>query len=179
MKKKLVILLLIVYGFSFIAPSVRADYVLPYPSYMPGNSIYRLSRIFDRLKYYWYWGNIASVKYHLALSDKYLVEAKTLFEYKQYLLASDALAGSDKQLVDIPTLLQQGKKEREDMSQLRLLVREGMDAHMAVINTLKSQLPKEFIWKPEKVSETTIHIDEILTSSHEIRQQVSDEVTGL
>ncbi len=113
------------------------------------------------------------------MSDKYLVEAKTLFEYKQYLLASDALVRSDKQLVDIPTLLQQGKKEREDMSQLRLLVREAMDAHMTVINTLKSQLPKEFIWKPEKVSETTIHIDEILTSSHEIRRQVSDEVTGL
>lgn len=156
-----------------------SEYVLPYPSYMPGNTLYRISRIADRLKSYWYWGSIAHIKYHLGLSDKYLVEAKTLFEYKQYLLAADALSRSDKELTSIPALLQRGENEGKDMGQLRLLVRGGMGVHMAVITTLKSQLPKEFIWKPEKVSGTTIHIDEILTSSHEIREQVSDEVTGL
>jgi hypothetical protein len=137
---------------------------------MPGNILYKVSRFMDSAKAYWYWGNIASVKYHLALSDKYLVEAKTLFEYKQYLLAADALARSDKQLADIPTLLLQGEKERKDMNQLRLIVHEAMNVHMAVINTMKSQLPKEFIWKPEKAAETTIRIDELLTSSYEIRR---------
>lgn len=176
--KKILTILFLTYFMSHMSP-VRADYVLPYPSYMPGNILYKVSRFLDSAKEYWYWGNIASIKYHLALSDKYIVEAKTLFEYKQYLLASDALGRSDKQLQTIPALLQKGTKEGEDMSQLRLIVREAMDMHMAVISTLKSQLPGEFIWKPEKVSETTIRIDEILTSSYEIRRRVSDEVAGL
>ena len=149
---------------------VHADYVLPYPSYMPGNTFFRISRIADRLKFYWYWGNIAQIKYHLGLSDKYLVEAKTLFEYKQYLLAADALSRSDKELTNIPALLQRGAKEGKDMAQLSETVREAMSIHMAVINTLKNQLPKEYIWRPEKTSETIIRIDEILTSSHEIRR---------
>lgn len=167
--KKILTILCITYFISQLSV-VRADYVLPYPSYMPGNTLYRISRITDRLKSYWYWGNIAQIKYHLGLSDKYLVEAKTLFEYKQYLLAADALSRSDKELTNIPGLLQRGAKEGKDMTQLGETVREAMSVHMTVINTLKNQLPKEFIWRPEKASETTIRIDEILTSSYEIRR---------
>lgn len=168
--KKLFILLFIILYSLFTPRIIFAEYVLPYPSYMPGNKLYRLTRIVDQLKKYWYWGNIASVKYHIGLSDKYLVEAKTLFEYKQYLLAADALTRSDGQLTDIPTLLQQGEKEKEDMSQLRQIICDAMQGHMVVLSTLKTQLPEEFIWKPEKTAETSIHIEQLLDSSLELRQ---------
>src|SRR5450759_5012191 len=80
---------------------VYADYVLPYPSYMPGSSLYKVSRVVDLLKFYWSWGNIAQIKYHLALSDKYLIEAKTLMEYKQFLLGTDDLRRYDKEFVNL------------------------------------------------------------------------------
>lgn len=99
--KKILILVLIIFICFLTVPSVRADYVLPYPSVMPGNKLYRITRIVDQLKKYWYFGNIAQIKYHLGLSDKYLVEAKTLFEYKQYLLATDALKRSSDQFSQI------------------------------------------------------------------------------
>lgn len=171
--KKLVIFLFIILYSLFTPRIIFAVYVLPYPSYMPGNKLYRLTRIVDQLKRYWYWGNIASVKYHLGLSDKYLVEAKTLFEYKQYLLAADALVRSDKQLTDIPKLLVRGREEGEDMNQQRLIVCDAMQGHMAVLGTLKNQLPEEFIWKPEKTAETSIHIGQLLDSSSQLRRQLS------
>src|SRR5450759_4493421 len=90
---------------------VYADYVLPYPSYMPGSSLYKVSRVVDRLKFYWSWGNIAQIKYHLALSDKYLVEASTLMEYKQYLLGVDALRRSDAEFTKLPVYVAGAKKE--------------------------------------------------------------------
>ena len=167
--KKIIMLLCVTFFLSRMN-AVRADYVLPYPSSMPGNFFYKISRVVDQAKSYWHWGAIASIKYHLGLSDKYLVEAKTLFEYKQYLLASNALIRSDQQLADIPNLLQQGGKNGEDMSQQRQIIHEAMSAHMAVIATLKTEVPKEFIWKPEKISETQINIDDILTASYKIRQ---------
>src|SRR3989344_2434627 len=92
--KSMVIFLLV-----FVLVSrVEAAYVLPYPSYMPGNKLYTFSRFFDEVGRIWNFGSIASTKYALHLSDKYLVEAKTLFEYQQYLLALDALQRSDRQL---------------------------------------------------------------------------------
>ena len=90
--KRLIFLLILFVAFP---SSVFADYTLPYPSYMPGNKLYKASRLFDELQKYWHWGNIASVKYRLKIADKYLVEAKVLFEYKQYVLALDALERSD------------------------------------------------------------------------------------
>jgi len=92
--------------FLSVSPQVRAEYVLPYPSAMPGNKLYRIMRIIDELKKPLYFGSITRYKYHLSLADKYLVEAKTLFEYKQYLLAVDALERSDREFQEATPLLQ-------------------------------------------------------------------------
>ena len=65
----------------------ESQYVLPYPSAMPGSFLYKLNLVQEEILRYWYFGDFGQFKYNLGLSDKYLVEAKTLFEYKQYLLA--------------------------------------------------------------------------------------------
>jgi len=145
------ITLFIIYCVLFIAPVVRADYVLPYPSFMPGNKIYKISRIVDRVKEYWYFGNLAQAKYHLSLSDKYLVEAKTLFEYKQYLLALDALTRSD-----------------DHFSQQKNT--EAAKAHIFVLESLLGQLPDTFQWTPEKETATQLPIAQKLQDSIKIRE---------
>src|SRR5687768_12398331 len=73
----------------------QSDYVLPYPSSMPGSSLYKIRLIFEEINKYWYFGNISQFTYNLRQSDKYLIEAKTLFEYKQYFLAYQALEKSN------------------------------------------------------------------------------------
>lgn len=137
------------------ASSVRADYVLPYPSYMPGNKLYKLTRIIDQLKKYWYFGDIAQEKYHLQLTDKYLVEAKTLFEYKQYLLGADALSRSDQQFRQLPK---------------NSLTHEAAVKHGEVLSQLLTIVPDEFNWSPEKSASTTLHLKDLLTASIEIRR---------
>lgn len=135
-----------------IVTHVHAEYLLPYPSYMPGHKLYTLSRILDGLKRYWYFGTIAKTKYHQSLSDKYLVEAKTLFEYKQYPLALDALERSD----------QHFQKSTSDGAR---------EAHVETLNLLKAQLPETFVWQDEHQQPMTLAIREALNHSIAIRNE--------
>ena len=151
------------------ASLVNAEYVLPYPSFMPGNKIYRVSRMMDTLKAYWYRGTIAEIKYHLSLSDKYLVEAKTLFEYKQYLLATDALSRSDAALVGISDFFDKGNEEGKDMSEQKTIVVEAMKTHIVTIENMRQWLPNEFQWTPEKATATDLSIGSMLDVSLHIR----------
>ena len=170
--KKILINVFVLFYLSFIIGHlslVKAEYVLPYPSYMPGNKIYRVSRMMDKLKNYWYWGTIAQIKYHLSLSDKYLVEAKTLFEYKQYLLATGALTRSDAALIDITSLIEKGKSEGKDVSAQKTIVVEAMKTHVSTIEYMKQWLPNEFQWTPEKVAATDLSIGTMLDTSMQIR----------
>jgi len=173
-------------GFVLIVMSrlsvVRADYVLPYPSYMPGNTLYRVSRIVDTIKKYWYWGTIAQMKYRLALSDKYLVEAKTLFEYKQYLLGTDALYRSDLVLAGIDQLVKKGRSEGKDMGTYENQLIEAMGVHIQKLTDMKEQTPNTFSWTPEKRASTDLSIWTSIDQSIQIRQnvinQLQQKITG-
>ncbi len=151
------------------AGSVHAEYVLPYPGYMPGNKLYVISRLIDTLRQPFYFGNISAYKYHLGLSDKYLVEAKTLFEYKQYLLASDALLRSDSEFARVPVYLRRAASEGKDVRALELQLREAAARHTQVLTGLQSGLPDTFEWKPEKSDATTLSIKDMLRQSGMVR----------
>ncbi len=157
---------------------VKAEYVLPYPSYMPGNTLYRISRIIDTVKNYWYWGTIAQIKYHIGLSDKYLVEGKTLFEYKQYLLATDALRRSDKELSGVLALLAKGVQEGKDMSSQQNILFEAMKMHITTLTRMKGQLPNEFQWTPEKTAPIDLSIGTMLNTSVQIREHLLNKLMG-
>ena len=157
----------------FIHPvQIYASYMLPYPSTMPGNKIYTFTRIVDNLKAYWYVGDIAQVKYHLMLSDKYLVEAKTLFEYKQYLLAQDALVRSDMHFKLLSNALSNGKKHGKDMGEIGHAVADAAVAHITLLNSLQTILPESFEWKPEKGDTTNIPVYEHISEAKQIRMSV-------
>lgn len=171
MKHVIIALMLLMSG--LILPDiVRAEYVLPYPSYMPGNKLYMISRLVDRAKQIFYFGNISSFKYHLALADKYLIEAKTLFEYKQYLLAVDALGRSDVHFRQLPAYLRSAEREKKDIGALSVLVQEAAQAHVHILASLKDLLPSEFVWRPEKAAEIVIPIGDMLGESIQIRRDL-------
>lgn len=142
----------------FLPRPAVAAYVLPYPSFMPGNKLYQVSRLIDEVKRYWYWGNLSSYRYYLGQSDKALVEAKTLFEYRQYLLAVNALKRSNAALQHIPDSL----KGAEFI--------EAMEEHKKVISKLLGELPEEFIWRPEREESQTLQIHEELNRALFLRQ---------
>lgn len=149
---------------------VFAEYVLPYPSFMPGNTLYRVTRMIDRLKKPLYFGSISRYKYHLALADKYLVEAKTLFEYKQYLLAADALKRSDREFAAVVPTIARGKKEGKDMRLFAQTLNDASDTHIMILRNLKMILPSEFEWRPEKASATTLTIADSIDVSMMLRE---------
>ena len=147
--------------FLFTTQPVAAAYALPYPSYMPGHKLYTVSRIFDQVKSYWYWGSIAQFKYRLSLADKYLIEAKTLFEYGQYFLAMDALNRSNRNIELLSSVMKKAQKEEKNIVELQNKIEEAMVAHVAVLNDLGAKLPREFLWQPEKEIPTPLLIDKL------------------
>jgi hypothetical protein len=158
---------------SFVSPRiVHAEYMLPYPSFMPGNKMYRISRMIDSLNTYWYFGNIAKIKYHLNLSDKYLVEAKTLMEYKQYLLATDALKRSDTQFIQVPVYFDNAREKNIDTEQLEQLVRDSFNKHKEVETNLLSILPETFTWTPEKERQTELPLARMIQDSIKVKEEI-------
>lgn len=173
---KRVICCLLLFFFTAALRQVFASYVLPYPSYMPGNKLYRLSRIVDRLKLSWSWGSIAQTKAYMSLSDKYLVEAKTLFAYKQYLLGADALKRSNTAYEQVPIYIQRGRSERKDMSSVVTQVRESVVVHTEFLSQMEKEVPREFVWTPEKTSATSLPLSEYIKGAIKIRQSVLEAI---
>ncbi|MEK7073759.1 MAG: DUF5667 domain-containing protein [Patescibacteria group bacterium] len=149
---------------------VRAEYVLPYPSYMPGNKHYKISRFIDKIRQPFYFGNLSSYKYHLSLADKYLVEAKTLFEYKQYLLASDALARSDSEFAKTTQFLLGARQERKDISAFVRQLAQASALHTEILLRMNEVLPPSYEWKPEKSDAIQLSIADMVRESVMVRK---------
>ena len=145
------VLYLILYTLYVILPlAVQAEYVLPYPSFMPGSSLYKISKLLDAAKRYWSFGNIAQLKYRMSMADKKLVEAKTLFEYKQYALAINAIYESTAQTASVPNYLEKATTQGIDMKEFDKTVCEQMNVHQEVLQQFQTSLPTAFVWQEEK-----------------------------
>jgi hypothetical protein len=169
MKKILPFLVCSLVALSMVT-QVQAEYVLPYPSFMPGNKIYKISRVVDTLKEYWSFGNLAKAKYYLNTSDKTLVEAKTLFEYKQYLLAVAALTRSDEHFQKVDGFLALAEQEGKDVTVWRKHASEAARVHEKVLESLIVQTPEFFDWQPEKDSATALPIHQLLKTAIQVRR---------
>ncbi len=172
--KKLVILFLFFLSF-FIARPVFASssYVLPYPSVMPGGLNYKIHVLFERLQKYWYFGDFGQYSYNLKEADKYLVEAKTLFEYQQYLLGYKALQESDWYFKDIYPNLLSAKDHKKNILQKKEELKSASEKHIEVLFGLIQVLPKEVIWSPEKSQPVTLELKKALEESIKIRGDIS------
>lgn len=148
------------------------SYVLPYPSAMPGNKVYILRLVLEQIEKYWYFGNLSQFKYNLSLSDRYLVEAKTLFEYNQFLLAYRALQKSDNYFSKTPYFLLLAKKEGKDISEKQAILLSASEKHQEVLKLLETQLPAVYTWTPEKEKSSTLQIKNSIERSIKIRQQI-------
>lgn len=159
MKKYLWISLLILFPCftPFRSAEAASTYILPYPSAMPGNVFYKLHLIMEKILQYWYFGDFGKFTYNLKESDKYLVEAKTLFEYDQYLLGFSALKKSDNFFRQINPDLLNAKKHGKNINDKKILLHQAALKHIEILEKIKGEVPSEFTWLPEKGNET--HLD--------------------
>lgn len=158
------IFLLLFFSFSKISLA-NSSYVLPYPSSMPGSFLYKPHLIFEQIMKFWYFGNFGQFEYNLKESDKYLVEAKILFEYNQFLEASFSLQKSNSYFQNTMPYLILAKKEGKNISKKRELLREAALKHIEVLEKLSSELPDRFEWRPEKDKPTVIYIKDNLNKA--------------
>ena len=174
LKVKLFIFIVVLFNIQVIFPLkvfAESSYVLPYPSYMPSSLFYGLHYRWEVISKYWYFGNLSQFVYNVKLSDKYLVEAKTLFEYKQYLFAHKALIKSDEYFDKAFLFLDKARKEGKNTVQKEVLFKEAAQKHIEVLEKIKQSVPETFIWMPEKEKETLLSIWEKLDKAVEIRKR--------
>lgn len=163
--------------FLFLVPRVYAtsnsasEYVLPYPGVMPGNKLYKVYELFDLAKKYYSFGDFAQFKYNLAQSDKYLVEAKTLFEYKQYPLALKSLDRSNNHFKKIYPSLISASKNGKNITEKKRLYGEAILKHLEVLRSITPTLPEVFIWQDEKKPPVTLSIRRALENSIRLRDE--------
>lgn len=172
MTKILKIVLIAVIFLFFTRPVIaQSTYVLPYPSFMPGSIFYKLHVIWEDLMKYWYFGNFGQFEYNLKLSDKYLVEAKTLFEYKQYLLGCKALQKSDKYFGNTSLFLILANREGKNIFQNKNLLKEVALKHIEELERIENIIPDNFIWQPENSLSTNLNLRQMIKKSIGIRKK--------
>ena len=155
---------------SFKPVYADSSYVLPYPSFMPGNSLYKARLLLEYVQEFWYFGNLSQFEYVRKQSDKYLVEAKTLFEYKQYLLGVPALKKSDAYFIQEETHLMEAKKQAKDIKQKELTRKLQAQKHTEVLLSLLPLVPKDFHWNPEKEESTYLALHDEIKEAVKIRK---------
>lgn len=149
----------------------QSNYVLPYPSNMPGGLSYELHIIYENISRYWYFGDFGQFDYNLKMADKYLVEAKILFDYKQYLLGFKALQKSDLYWLNVAPNLVRAKKNGKNIDQKKTLFKEALQKHIEALEEMKNRVPVTFIWEPEKSAPTTLNLEEALNKSINLREE--------
>lgn len=169
MKKIVLFVFLVLFYFPPITYA-QSDYVLPYPPSMPGNKLYSLRLMGESIQGVWSFGNFAQFSYNLKLSDKYLVEAKTLFEYKQYLLGHTALQKSDRYIKKAAYYLSNAEREGKNIEEKKKVLQSAIEKHISVLEQLQTVTPEEFLWQPEKSDATKLNIRDEIGESIGIRR---------
>ena len=105
------------------------------------------------------------------MADKYLVEAKILFEYKQYLLGYKALKKSDQYFIDILPNLIRAEKNGKNTLQKRIILKEAARKHIETLNKMQIDSPDVFNWQPEKALPTTLGIKGAIEYSINVRKK--------
>jgi len=160
--KYLVIILITICAIMHSPVAYAADYILPYPSYMPGHKLYKLEQVWDSAQKYWHFGDIVKFKYYQGLADKKLVEAKVLFEHEQYLLAVDAIWISNDSLVKAGEHLGIAIKSGKQLSNKAEIYKQALDKHKEERIKLREELPEVIIWEDENNPPVMLNIYEEL-----------------
>jgi len=148
----------------------QSNYVLPYPSSMPGSFAYKIHLLYEDVFKYWYFGDFGQFDYNLKMADKYLVEAKTLFEYKQYLLGYKALKKSDFYFSNSLPNLNKAESNNKNISQKKIVLKEAALKHIEILVKMEVDTPNTFSWQPEKVSPTMLDIKGAIERAINIRE---------
>lgn len=166
-RKRILIASLILLIFLSTATIVysSSEYVLPYPSYMPGNKLYAVHVVIERFSKYWYFGDFGQFIYNLKQSDKYLVEAKTLFEYKQYLLGYKALKKSDAFFAKTKPALESAVIKGKNTTEKRNILKTASIKHIEILNKIILEVPKTFNWIPENDPSTNLMLHKVIQES--------------
>ena len=137
---------------------------------MPGGISYKIHLLYENVSKYWYFGDFGQFDYNLKRADKYLVEAKTLFEYKQYLLGYNALKKSDSYFVNIMPSLAKAERNGKNTLKKKAVLRKASQKHIEVLEKMDLETPDTFIWQPEKALPTNLYLKRDIEKSIDIRR---------
>lgn len=150
----------------------QSSYVLPYPGVMPGNKAYAIFEFVDNLKGQFSFGDFAQFSHNLSQADKYLIEAKTLFEYRQYPLALIALDSSNEKIRQAKEALLLAKKHKKPTSEKKGILKSAAEKHTEVLENILMYSPEEFIWEDENKNPEPLQIKSEIEDAIKLRNSL-------
>lgn len=166
----LVFVLLLLVFFPAVSRAA-SEYVLPYPSAMPGSKLYLLHKLEEKFTKYWYFGDYGKFNYNRILADRYLVEAKTLFEYKQYALALRSLNISNQYFEEAGKSVLGAVPNKPGRKEKMLLGMQQAEKHREVLEELKARMPVNYLWREEKTEARLLQISTDLDHAIILRKE--------
>lgn len=151
----------------------NSTHILPYPSFMPGSTQYKILEAHKYIMQYWHFGSFSKYIYHLKETDRKIVEAKTLFEYNQYPLAIAALEKSDTHFKKVFESMEKARKEKKDISQKKVQFAIITQKHREVLENLKKNVPSHYTWIAEQNQSINLDIFAKINSSINLRRKLS------
>lgn len=167
--KLFILFFAVILFFVSLGKSFASSYVLPYPSDMPGSKFYAIGQIIEEVERIWFFGDFSQFHYNLKNSDKYLVQAKTLIEYNQFLLANEAVKRSDEFFISSKKNLKNASNKKKPTGEKRALLRRAAEKHIQVLSESLEKAPEEFDWVPEKEKPTKLFLKRQIKNSIRIR----------
>ena len=132
--------------------------------------MYKVRLVYEYISKYWYFGDLGQFKYNLKMTDKYLVEAKTLFEYKQYLLGYKALESSNFYFSNTLPNLAMAEKSGKDVSRKKIILTSAVQKHIETLEQMDIDTPDNFSWEPEKSLPTVLGIKGLIEEATNVRK---------
>lgn len=151
--------------------ALASEYTFPYPGIMPGNKLYKLVLYKEKFDQIFYFGDLAQYKLNQKLSDKYLIEAKTLFEYRQYSLAVNSLSKSNEYFKKAKVSLNKANKKLKSTREKEENLKNAVYAHNSLLEKIISWVPKQYDWVDESGNILTLYLHKDISNAMSIRNK--------
>ncbi len=162
MRKILLVALLLTFLFphkTFSQTPSRVEYELPYPGLLPGNPIYPLKALRDKIFEIIIADPLKKSEYHLLQADKRLAAAALLFEKGEEEKGEQTLSKGINYLEKSISVIDQAKEQRQEVGEIAGKIKTSSRKHVEIINNLIKQSDGEMRQKLEKNLQRALELE--------------------
>jgi len=120
------------------------NYFLPYPGILPGNSLYPLKMIRDRVVSYFITDPVKKAEFYLLMADKRINAGKFLADYRKYSLVEPTISKGQNYFDQSIELAAKTKKQGINIKNLTEQLNKASEKHEEVLGVILLEIPDDY-----------------------------------